>query len=41
MKILQLAYSLSSGGGERFVVNLCNRLSENPDNHVILLIEST
>lgn len=38
MKILQLAYSLSSGGGERFVVDLCNRLSENPDNHVILLI---
>ena len=37
MKILQLSYSLSSGGGERFVVDLCNRLAENPQNEVILL----
>lgn len=37
MKILQLSYSLSSGGGERFVVDLSNRLAENPKNEVILL----
>lgn len=37
MKILQLAYSLSSGGGERFMVDLSNRLAENPQNEVILL----
>lgn len=37
MKILQISYSLSSGGGERLVVDLCNRLAENPDNEVILL----
>ena len=37
MKILQLSYSLSSGGGERFVVDLSNRLAENPQNEVILL----
>lgn len=37
MKILQLSYSLSSGGGERFVVDLCNRLAENPQNEVVLL----
>lgn len=37
MKILQLSYSLSSGGGERFVVDLCNRLAENEENEVILL----
>ena len=27
MKILQLTYSLSSGGAEHFVVDLCNKLS--------------
>lgn len=37
MKILQLSYSLSSGGGERFVVDLSNRLAENPENEVILV----
>lgn len=37
MKILELSYSLSSGGGERFVVDLSNRLAENPQNEVILL----
>ena len=35
MKILQLTYSLSSGGGERFVVDLSNELSKN--NEVILV----
>lgn len=37
MKILELSYSLSSGGGERFVVDLCNRLAENDENEVVLL----
>lgn len=37
MKIIQLSYSLASGGGERFVVDLCNRLAENHKNEVILL----
>lgn len=37
MKIVQLSYSLSSGGGERFVVDLSNRLAENPANEVILI----
>lgn len=37
MKIVQLSYSLSSGGGERFVVDLSNKLAENPTNEVILL----
>lgn len=35
MKILQLTYSLTSGGGERFVVDLSNELSKN--NEVILV----
>lgn len=35
MKILQLTYSLSSGGGERFVVDLSNELSK--ENEVILV----
>lgn len=35
MKILQISYSLTSGGGERFVVDLSNELSKN--NEVILL----
>lgn len=37
MKILQLSYSLSSGGGERFVVDLSNRLAKEPQNEVVLL----
>lgn len=37
MKILQIIYSLSSGGGERFVVDLCNRLALDSSNEVILL----
>lgn len=37
MKILQIIYSLSSGGGERFVVDLCNRLAETEGNEVVLL----
>ena len=35
MKILQLTYSLTAGGGERFVVDLSNELSKN--NEVILV----
>lgn len=35
MKILQLTYSLTSGGGEQFVVDLSNELSKN--NEVILV----
>ena len=31
MKILQIIFSLSSGGAERFVVDLCNELSKNND----------
>jgi len=37
MKIVQLSYSLSSGGAERFVVDLSNELSENGDNEIVLL----
>lgn len=37
MKIVQLSYSLSSGGAERFVVDLSNHLSMIKDNEVILL----
>lgn len=37
MKILQIIYSLCSGGAERFVVDLSNRLAENPGNKVVLL----
>lgn len=37
MKILQIIYSLCSGGAERFVVDLSNRLAENRDNEVVLL----
>lgn len=36
MKIIQLTYALSPGGAERFVVDLSNQLSENPNNEVIL-----
>ena len=38
MKILQLSFTLSSGGAERFVVDLCNHLAENDDNEVVLVI---
>lgn len=37
MKILQIIYNLSSGGAERFVVDLCNELIKNKDNNVYLL----
>lgn len=37
MKILQIIYSLSSGGGERFVVDLSNRLADVAGNEVVLL----
>lgn len=37
MKILQLVYSLSSGGAERFVVDLSNRLAQNNDDEVVLV----
>lgn len=37
MKILQIIYSLCSGGAERFVVDLCNRLAETGGNEVVLL----
>ncbi len=37
MKILQVSWSLSSGGAERFVVDLCNRLAENPQLEVVLV----
>lgn len=36
MKILQISYSLASGGAERFVVDLCNRLSLRDDDEVVL-----
>ena len=38
MKILQITYSLASGGAERFVVDLSNELAKNRDNEVYLLI---
>ena len=37
MKILQIIYQLSSGGAERFAVDLSNRLSEYTDCEVVLL----
>lgn len=37
MKILQLTYSLSSGGGERLLVDLSNRLAANPNNEVVVI----
>lgn len=37
MKILQIIYSLCSGGAERFVVDLSNQLAVNPNNEVVLL----
>lgn len=37
MKILQITFTLSSGGAERFVVDLSNELSSYPDTEVSLL----
>lgn len=37
MKILQLIFALSSGGAERFVVDLSNRLAQNKDDEVVLV----
>lgn len=37
MKILQIIFTLSQGGGERFVVDMCNELVKNPENEVHLL----
>lgn len=38
MKILQITYSLASGGAERFVVDMCNELVKNEENEVYLLV---
>lgn len=38
MKILQIIYSLCSGGAERFVVDLSNRLAEDRNNEVVILV---
>ena len=38
MKILQIIYSLCSGGAERFVVDLSNRLSQDKNNEVMILV---
>lgn len=37
MRILQIIYNLSQGGGERFVVDTCNELVKNKENEVFLL----
>lgn len=37
MKILQIMYSLSPGGGERFMVDMCNELVKNKADEVYLL----
>ena len=37
MKILEIVFSLTSGGAERFVVDLCNRYSKDTSNEIILL----
>lgn len=37
MKIIQISFTLSSGGAERFVVDLSNELNKNPDNQLIVL----
>ena len=37
MKIVQIIYNLSSGGGERFVVDTCNELIKNSENELYLL----
>lgn len=38
MKILQIIYSLCSGGAERFAVDLSNRLSQDKNNEVVILV---
>ena len=38
MKILQVIYSLYSGGAERFVVDLSNRLAQDRDKEVVILV---
>lgn len=38
MKIVEVTHALSSGGGERLVVDLCNNLAENKNNNVVLVI---
>lgn len=40
MKILEIIFSLSSGGGERFVVDLCNEMSKTEDVTLLLLKDS-
>ena len=40
MKVLQIIYNLSSGGGERFVVDLCNELADNNDETYLLTINA-
>lgn len=37
MKIIQIIHHLSPGGGERFVVDMCNEFAKNKDNEVYLL----
>lgn len=37
IKILQVSWSLSSGGAERFVVDLANRLAVNPQLEIVLV----
>ena len=37
MKIIQVSYSLTSGGGERFIVDLSNQLSKNINYEILLL----
>lgn len=37
MKIVELIYSIGTGGAERFVVDMCNRLAENENDEVVLL----
>ena len=37
MKILEIIPQLSSGGGERFVVDLCNELSKEHDVTLMVL----
>lgn len=38
MKILEVITSLSSGGGERFVTDLCNELSLSKNDEIELLV---
>ena len=38
MKILQITYSLSSGGAERFLTDLLNQLAEKDDVQITLLL---